>query len=111
MATRWSDPPIVLMALIPLGLSVPILSILLPYKTGVWYFFFLPTIVAYLVWNFWYHAPEAADTEKYVEFKDSSLKSTWSKQKIPMCELYEFFIEDKINFKGDTYEVRNALLQ
>ena len=40
-----------------------------------------------------------------VTFKDDAAKGVWSKRKIPMCELYEMFIEGKLDFKGDCYEV------
>ncbi len=110
MATRWSDPPIMFMLMIPFIFGFIGLTIYLPLKTGLIFTSLIPYFVTYVLWNFIYHAPEPAETEKFITFNDAKLKRTYANRKIPMCELYELFIDGQIDFKGDVFQVSESLI-
>ena len=94
-----------------------ILIMLIPYIIGmlVWEVYFLLSLdllmmvaapgISYVLWNFVYHKSDPAETEKYVIFKNQDLKKMYSKEKIPMCEFYELYIEGELSIKGDMLEV------
>lgn len=98
MSTRWSDPPILLMLMLPAIVAE---------LYGIYYFLrygpilCIPLLAAAQVcfYKFVYMQTEPADTEKYIEFKDEAAKARWAKNKIPVCTLYELFIADKVAFK------------
>eukprot|EP01061_Rhynchopus_euleeides_P042998 TRINITY_DN7502_c0_g1_i1.p1 TRINITY_DN7502_c0_g1~~TRINITY_DN7502_c0_g1_i1.p1 ORF type:complete len:450 (+),score=215.37 TRINITY_DN7502_c0_g1_i1:72-1421(+) len=104
MATRWTDPPMLLMAMIPYLVLSLLWEVYFLFQLDLLMMGLLPA-VSYVLWNFVYHAPQTADTEKYVIFKNNDLKKLYSKQKIPMCEFYELFIEGELSVKGDMLEV------
>ena len=41
----------------------------------------------------------------YIEYKDSKLEKRYRNKKIPIGELNEAYIEGKIDFTGDVYEM------
>eukprot|EP01064_Diplonema_japonicum_P020197 TRINITY_DN2931_c1_g3_i2.p1 TRINITY_DN2931_c1_g3~~TRINITY_DN2931_c1_g3_i2.p1 ORF type:complete len:447 (+),score=100.34 TRINITY_DN2931_c1_g3_i2:52-1392(+) len=104
MSTRWTDPPMMLTAMIP-GilfmiywslsslLNLDLVSLIAPFAIG------------YVLWNFVYHKAEPADIEKYVVFKNAELKKTYGGRKMPMVEFYEHFIDGEIELKGDCLEI------
>jgi len=98
MATRWSDPPMLLMLLIPyvVLMIIWIVKCLLALD---FLFMFVPTVASYVLWNYVYHAAEPADIEKFVVFNDASLKKVYAGRKMPSCEFYEHFIDGEVSLK------------
>ena len=41
---------------------------------------------------------------RYVTFRNSSLGAYYKHRRIPICELYELYIEDKVDFNQDCEE-------
>jgi len=138
MSTRWTDPPIMLMSIIPYaagcigvsGFSAAQLyrevskvkfdanRIVDLLKSDSSKFAWLvagvvgPYLGTRLWWNTLYHpwGTEGVDTCKYVTFKDASLHNHYKNRRIPICELYELYIEDKLDFNsacegGDCYKI------
>jgi cyclopropane fatty-acyl-phospholipid synthase-like methyltransferase len=127
MATRWTDPTIVLVMLIPLlvtlistftygaynlqtTLSATGYDVLAAWGNEVSQRLCLealawmtaPSILVYLVYNFWYHSGDQCDdTEEYLVFQGPNadkLRALYKFRKIPMCEFYEFFVDGDIAF-------------
>lgn len=132
MATRWTDPTIVLVGLLPTVIGVAGTfgwGATCLYKTvsehGIevameshqnclmqslaW--MLVPSLVIYFFWNFVYHTGDGGvDTEKYLVLKTDYLKNTYANRRIPMCELYEYFVDGDIEFNkncegGDCYKI------
>eukprot|EP01060_Flectonema_neradi_P014536 TRINITY_DN2117_c0_g2_i1.p1 TRINITY_DN2117_c0_g2~~TRINITY_DN2117_c0_g2_i1.p1 ORF type:complete len:460 (+),score=114.01 TRINITY_DN2117_c0_g2_i1:51-1382(+) len=104
MSTNWTDPPMMLTAAVP-GLAA--VAGWVGYKVAKkdYASAAAPLAVGYVLWNYVYHRKQAADTEKYVEFKNEKLRKRYSDRKIPMAEFYELFIDGEVDIKGDCYEV------
>lgn len=118
MATRWSDPTIMLIGMLPLGatlitsttyfamtqnkFTVPLTDIALnPDVNGFNVLTLLPIALLLVWWNFIYHTPfedKSVDTSKYVTFRSPSMAKYWKHRPIPMCELYEMYIEEKCDW-------------
>eukprot|EP01062_Namystynia_karyoxenos_P058651 TRINITY_DN50165_c0_g1_i1.p1 TRINITY_DN50165_c0_g1~~TRINITY_DN50165_c0_g1_i1.p1 ORF type:complete len:505 (+),score=219.02 TRINITY_DN50165_c0_g1_i1:102-1517(+) len=108
MATRWTDPPIMLMLMVPGLLGLIASTVLIPLYCPCEYAYayaVCPWVLTYVVWNYIYHYPERATTEDYIIYKNAALRAKYQNRKIPMCELYEHFIDGDIDFRGDCLEV------
>ncbi len=137
MATRWTDPTIVLVGLLPTlvgtvasfawgafclhktlaGFDFDAAAAWAAHPTCMQQslaYMFLPSLVIYALWNFVYHTGDGGvDTGKYVVFKGPNadkLRATYANRRIPMCELYEFFVEGQMAFNpscegGDCFKV------
>lgn len=128
MATRWTDPTVVLVMLIPVIIIIVSSFFWGSYKsyyllqtnnnslTTTWEgdkdhclealaFMTLPSILVALVYNFWYHSGDACeDTEQYLVFQGPNgdkLRNLYKFRKIPMCEFYEHFVDGDIAFSKD----------
>lgn len=79
---------------------VPILGVLAP--------------LMLLVYRSRTHDAGAADWEAFLSFRDEKLAKRWRGKKIPMEVLYEAYIAEKVDFRGDVYETmkrRNQLFR
>jgi len=68
----------------------------------------------WLVYRSHRHDAGAADWEAYLSFRDEKLAKRWRGKKIPMEVLYEAYIAEKVDFRGDVYETlkhRNQLFR
>ena len=104
MSRSLTDPP--MQILISLVTAIPAMiygEYLIATKVGLAYTA-IPFIVLYLYYQFVFMVTAPAETEKFLTFKDSSLKAKWGKRKIPMHILVEEFLVDNIEFKKDCYE-------
>lgn len=99
MATRWSDPPIMLMLMVPGLLGWIGLTAWLFFCSECWMWTPVPSLFISFVWTFIYHRPEPADTLQYVVFKDPALQRKYAGRKIPICEFVEHFIDGDICLK------------
>ena len=126
MATRWTDPTIVLVMMIPC-----LIFILSAFGWGSYCLYTIldaqeydfaqswtdhqndclisaawmtaPTLVVAMIYNFWYHTGDACeDTEKYLVFHNDKLKKLYQFRKIPMCEFYELFVDGEISFSKNS---------
>jgi len=62
----------------------------------------VPLLLVLVYWNFIYHAGQGGvETEKYLVFNDDKLRKTYATSRYPMCELYEDFIDGKIDWNPD----------
>ncbi|KAJ9440840.1 Sphingolipid C9-methyltransferase 2 [Diplonema papillatum] len=104
MSTRWTDPPMMLIAMIPYVIGLLLWALYFLYSFNL-LIAFAPHVVTYVLWNYVYHKPEPANPEKYVIFKTIELKKMYKNQKIPMVEFYEHFIEGEIELRGDCLEI------
>ena len=84
MSTRWTDPPMMLMYL-QLGV-VPAITFLTAWLTLNGHFTFVPVLLGgcWAYWNFILHAKQPCDSDKYLEWTDADLKSTWQGYKVPI---------------------------
>ena len=123
MATRWTDPTIVLVGLLPtvagvagtfgwgafcayntlaehgLETAMQAHSVCLS-KAVAW--MLVPSLIIYVLWNFVYHSGDGGvDTEKYIVFNTEALRKTYANRRIPMCELYELFVDGDLAFNPD----------
>ena len=58
----------------------------------------IPSLVIYFLWNFVYHTGDGGvDTEKYLVLKTITQEDV-ANRRIPMCELYEYFVDGYIEF-------------
>jgi cyclopropane fatty-acyl-phospholipid synthase-like methyltransferase len=81
-------------------LAVPVVGVLMP--------------LLFLVYRSYQHDAGPADTTPYLQFRDEALAKRWAGKKIPMEILYEAYMAEKIDFKGDLYETllrRNQLFR
>lgn len=134
MSTRWTDPPMLLMTALPYaGVCIGVTGV------NAWGLYKLAsssnfdiaqilksdlaiklaagTVGPYLFsWAWWsglYHGfgtEKGVDTSKFVKFKVPSLAKYYKNRRIPMCELYELYIEDKFDWNeqcegGDCYKI------
>lgn len=77
--------------------------------------------VAFLVWlvtgSYLQSSPGKQNWEDHIDIVDANLKSEWSGykgKKIPMESVVEAYLDSKIDFKGDVYEIflkRNSLFR
>ncbi|MEN9579721.1 MAG: hypothetical protein RJA70_2730 [Pseudomonadota bacterium] len=72
--------------------------------------------ILWLVMSSWAATPEETteDWAKHVEWKDARDTARWTGKRIPMEILYEAYMAEKLNFKGDVYETllrRNRLFR
>jgi len=101
MANNWTDSTAVLILAIPLTVGLtPFVNWLLWSRLGLW------AVAAqyaalYAAYSSVYLQTEAAETSKYVDFKDPALRARWASRKIPICILYESYCEGKLAFKAD----------
>lgn len=124
MSTRWSDPPIMLILVIPgliAILGTTAYGLYCTYgelKQGDFDFAsfdyeknaamlamsVLPSLLTYIFWNHVYHNSGdcGVDTEKYIVFSDSArgqkLRKIYANRRIPMCEFYEFYCDGDVTF-------------
>jgi cyclopropane fatty-acyl-phospholipid synthase-like methyltransferase len=81
-------------------LAVPICGVFLP--------------ILYLVYASHQHDAGAANWSEYLSFRDPADAARWSGKKIPMEILYEAYMAEKLDFKGDLLEIlhrRNQLFR
>ncbi|KAJ1475321.1 hypothetical protein T484DRAFT_1828839, partial [Baffinella frigidus] len=108
MSTRWTDPPMLLIGIIPYagvcgavtggfgfrlfqafksaGGEQPSLERIGWLLAGA----AAPTILTWTWWNVYYHGlgtESGVDTNKYVSWKDAGLKRYYNNRRIPICEL------------------------
>jgi len=108
MSNAWSDPTAVLILTLAGGIpTLIIVELYLLFFYGPLYAAVIPAVLIFC-YHFILMDTEAADTTKYLEFKDNALKKKWGKRKIPMHMLVEHFLDDRIAFKGDVYEILNT---
>lgn len=96
MSTRWSDPPILLMLMVPGLLGWIGVTVWLFFCSECYLWTPVPTLFISFVWTFIYHRPEPANTLQYVIFKDPALRKKYAGRKIPICEFVEHFIDGDI---------------
>jgi hypothetical protein len=66
-----------------------------------------------LWWRTCYHkwgTEAGVDTAKFIQWKDAKLAAYYAHRRIPICELYELYIEDKFDWNpecegGDCYRI------
>jgi sphingolipid C9-methyltransferase len=81
-------------------LSVPLFGIVLP--------------LLWLVYRSHRHDAGAADWQPYIAWRDAEEGARWANRKIPMEVLYEAYMAERLDFRGDLYEVllrRNQLFR
>merc|ERR1712023_332051 len=104
MSRRLGDPP--MQIIVALAAGIPLFAYgeyMIATRVGLAYMA-LPIIGLWAYYELvWMNTPPA-DTEKYLEFKDTKLKKKWGKRKIPMVILFEAFLNDDVAFKKDCYE-------
>jgi cyclopropane fatty-acyl-phospholipid synthase-like methyltransferase len=70
--------------------------------------------VAFIVYRSHLHDAGPADWEHCISFRDPKDTARWAGKKIPMEVLYEAYVDQKVDFKEDLYEVmlhRNQLFR
>jgi sphingolipid C9-methyltransferase len=72
-------------------LAVPICGCVLP--------------ILFLVYASHQHDDGAANWSEYLSFRDPADTARWSGKKIPMEILYEAYMAEKLDFKGDVYDL------
>lgn len=107
MARTWDDPPMQILYFLAGGLIFGISGEYYIFKTLGAPYMALPLVACWLYYNLIFMATPAADTEKYLEFKDAKLKKKWGKRKIPMHILVEEFLADNVAFRKDCYAALN----
>lgn len=101
MATRWQDPTMMLIMMVPLIVAI-VSSTLYFLFCGCLMWVPVPSLIVVAVWNFWYHSGDGGvDCCKYLVFNDEDLKKRYATNRYPMCELYEDFIDGKIDWNKD----------
>jgi len=67
----------------------------------------LGAVVAKLLWLTvpGVYFPKAANLEEFVEFKDEELKRRYAKKQIPMETFLEAYFDEKVDIKGDMFQV------
>lgn len=108
MATRWSDPPIVILFgvvgsllgfLFVIGFATYFFGIL----TGIGCAVGIPVVVK-ILYELVYLKTETAPTTKFIIFNNKSLERKFANRRIPMAILYESYINGDLDFKGDALE-------
>jgi len=62
---------------------------------------FIPTLVYWFLWNVCYHGlfeDSEIDTSRFILFRDPSLARYWKHRRVPMCEVYEWYIREEIDW-------------
>merc|ERR1711988_512989 len=105
MSTRWTDPPILLIAGI-LGTPV-VLSVASYYLATLVHIAAVPAMFLSLViyYNYVYLPCGPANTSKYIGFKDEALRKQYGNARIPIVTLYEAYLDDKLEFNGDVLAI------
>lgn len=108
MSNSFTDPPMMILGtLLGVPVSTVIITIVSFQSVGL-KALLLPVIVGGLMW-FWhtfiYLKGGSAPIDKYVEFKDAEARATWSGKRIPISDLCELYLDDKVSFKGDVYKI------
>jgi len=67
--------------------------------------FVLLCSATWIWYNFMYLPDGEAPIDKYVEFKDNATHKKWSGRRIPIAELYENYLEGKLTFRGDIFQI------
>lgn len=136
MATRWTDPTIILILLVPYSLAflgftgyfifdaamtaypyastgvLPVGDALTAMLTKL-ALIFMPCIFSYMWFCGLYYSffeEKGVDTSKFVTFRDAGLGKYYKHRRIPICELYELYMEEKCDFNeecegGDCYKI------
>jgi len=106
MANNWTDPTCVIMITLIPGflIAYPLANFLIAKYFGIIYMPLL-TLAIYLWYDNVHLNTPAAETTKYIEFKNNKLQARWGKRKVPMHMLVSWFLDDQIAFKGDCLEV------
>eukprot|EP00960_Hanusia_phi_P077710 768732-Hanusia_phi.AAC.4 len=136
MSTRWTDPPMMLMGIIPyagtaIGISAYHAVQLYKFaaasnfstsifqgdelnKSAVLLAGMLgPYVLTRFLWDVVYHGlgtEKGVDTSKFLTFKKESLARYYKHRRIPMCELYEMYIDGHFDWNescegGDCYKI------
>lgn len=136
MATRWTDPTMVLIFLIPVALiylggtaflaynfytnhaAAVITNGVLPVDDLLQVFLLelakvpLPTFILWFFYNYYHGFFEdpSIDTSKFVTFRDPSEARYWKHRRLPMCQVYEWYIKEQLDWNpncegGDTYKI------
>jgi len=136
MARNWTDPTIMLILLLPYAIAFlgasgyflkdAILTVQPIVDSGVLptgdllnalliklALVFMPAVFTYLWFCGLYHSffqDPSVDTAEFVIFRDAGMAAYYKHRRIPMCELYEWYIEEKFDFNpecegGDVYKI------
>lgn len=131
MATRMTDPPIMLIALVATVIIGSLASIATTAYAGYRFYNnqeqftpisehicdfpelvvpFLVPLVFYLGWSIYHSGDTGVDTGKYVVFHKESVRATYYNRRIPMAALVELFVNGDISFNpncenGDCWKV------
>lgn len=127
MATRWTDPTMMLIFMVPYFIALigvtsyfmyDLVEALLPYvdtktmpepdayeKLAILAAkAFAPSAFTWFWWNVLYHGlfeDKAINTSEFVTFRDPAMAKYYKHRRIPMCELYELYIECKCDWNKD----------
>lgn len=108
MSNSYTDPPMMILGSL---VAVPICSLLVTafaFQSIGAKALLLPVVVGVLMW-FWHsfiYIPDGkAQIDKYVEFKDAEAQRAWSGKRIPISDLCELYLNDKVAFRGDVYKI------
>jgi len=126
MANKWTDPTMVLIYAIPTAFGLIILT---GYLTVQSFLFGLtlasigvmpegdaltdaaliilkPTLPFLFTWFFYkcyqgWFEDASIDTSQFITFRDPHMAKYWRHRRIPMCELYEFYIDSQCDWNED----------
>jgi sphingolipid C9-methyltransferase len=110
MASKWTDPTMQLIMVVPSGVAVIAATGALIYH-GHYLYSSLPILTTSLLYKYVYHGgDEGVKTTDYITFHDKSLEKLYANRRYPMCELYEDYMDGKIAFNsnvegGDCWKV------
>lgn len=108
MSNSFSDPPMMIIGIL---LGVPVSSLIatvIGFQIVGVKALALPFLAVglLLLWHTFVYIPDGpAPIDKYVEFKDSDTQQKWSSKRIPITELCELYLNDKVAFRGDVYKI------
>jgi len=108
MSNSFTDPPMMILGTL---LGLPIATVVVTIASFQYVglkVLLLPIIVGAGLWawhTFVYIPDGSADIDKYVKFKDDEARSQWSGKRIPISDLCELYLNDKVAFNGDVYEI------
>jgi len=108
MSRTIADPAMVILAAVVSAVVSPVAFALACWYLGVCVAVILGSVVLSSIglWYKYVHLQDgAAPIDKYVEFKDSVAKQTWSGRRIPMSTLCSLYLADKVSFKEDVLVV------
>jgi cyclopropane fatty-acyl-phospholipid synthase-like methyltransferase len=98
MATRWSDPTMVLIVALPGALIYPIFATYQTLFNGN-LMYWVPAICAVLWYNFVYHAPESAPLQDNFIILKGETKEKFAGKKIPMPDFVCAYLDGEIDLK------------